>query len=166
MIPVHCILHPTDFSAGSEATLQLACAVARDYNARLAIVYVVTFPLSGSGEGVIAPDPAKYKEELFRRFHQLKAQHPDIDLERRLILDDDPAQAIVEQAHANACDLIIMATHGRTGVSRLFLGSVAEDVIRKAPCPVLTVRMSRTRTTKPKRAEPAKAKAALSAPAN
>jgi nucleotide-binding universal stress UspA family protein len=166
MIPIQCILHPTDFSAGSEATLQLACAVACDYNARLIIVYVAEFPMSGSGEGVITPDPAKYEEELFHRFHQLKAHHPDLDLDRRLVLDDDPAQAIVEQARANACDLIIMATHGRTGLGRLFLGSVAEEVIRKAPCPVLTVRMSRPRMTKAKRAEPAKVKAALTAPAN
>lgn len=56
------------------------------------------------------------------------------------LLDGDPATVIVRHAEATACDLIVMGTHGRTGLGRMFLGSVAEQVMRRAPCPVLTVK--------------------------
>jgi nucleotide-binding universal stress UspA family protein len=56
------------------------------------------------------------------------------------VLDGDPAQVIVQFARERGCSLIVMGTHGRTGLERLLMGSVAEQVVRKAPCPVLTVK--------------------------
>jgi nucleotide-binding universal stress UspA family protein len=69
----------------------------------------------------------------------IKAPSPRVTIEHRL-LEGDPATVIAETAAETGADLVVMGTHGRTGLTRFVMGSVAEDVLRKAPCPVLTVR--------------------------
>jgi nucleotide-binding universal stress UspA family protein len=64
---------------------------------------------------------------------------PGVEAERRLE-EGDPVEAILRVAEEIGADLIVMGTHGRTGLSRLFMGSVAEQVLRRAPCPVLTLK--------------------------
>jgi universal stress protein A len=139
MAPIHTILHPTDFSEQAEYALRLACSLARDYGARLIVLHVIPPPPVVYGEGVIPPDPEGQREEHRAQLHQLPIPVAGIPVERRLA-DGDPAAAIIRAAQEFGTDLIVMGTHGRTGLGRLLMGSVAERVMRRAPCPVLTVK--------------------------
>jgi nucleotide-binding universal stress UspA family protein len=130
------ILFPTDFSTSSDAPLAYATALARDTGATLLIVHVEEPPLAyGGGEmyyGTPEPDYAGLQQML----ENVKPTDPAVPCERRL-LTGSPADTIVEVAAAENVDLIVMGTHGRTGLRRLLMGSIAEAVVRTAPCPVL-----------------------------
>jgi universal stress protein A len=134
------ILHPTDFSPGSDAAFGYACDLARDYNAWLVVLYTLepALPMVGEG-GPIATDLLELWDTTRE---QLDAVQPIVSGVRlRKVFRAGPAPAtIVETANEVKADLIVMGTHGRTGIGRLFLGSVAEEVLRRAPCPVLTVK--------------------------
>jgi nucleotide-binding universal stress UspA family protein len=138
MAPIHTILHPTDFSEHSAYALEMACALARDYGARIIVLHVEPLPVLAFGEGVIPPDPENIREAAREQLDRL-VLGPMIHAENRFE-DGDPATVIVEVAHEVNADLIVMGTHGRRGLARLLLSSVAEQVGRQAPCPVLTVR--------------------------
>jgi nucleotide-binding universal stress UspA family protein len=131
------ILFPTDFSSSSDAPLAYATALARDMGAMLLIVHVEEPPMAyGGGEmyyGIAEPD----YEALRRMLEDVKPTDPAVPCERRLVTGD-PASAIVDLAREEEVDLIVMGTHGRTGLRRLLMGSIAEAVVRTAPCPVLT----------------------------
>jgi len=141
MLPIHTILHPTDFSERSALAFRLACALARDYGARLILLHVTAPPLVAYGEGVVIPPTAaearhdREREEL----HRLRPADPEVVAEHRL-MEGDAVGAILAAARETHADLVVMGTHGRTGLRRLLMGSVAEQVVRRAPCPVLTVR--------------------------
>jgi nucleotide-binding universal stress UspA family protein len=139
MLPIHTILHPTDFSQQSEFAFRLAGSLARDYGARLLVLHVVAQPTIAYGEGVVPPDPELILEDAERHLHRLAAPDPSIPMERRLE-EGDPVTEILHVAHEIEADLVVMGTHGRTGLSRLLMGSVAEQVVRRAACPVLTVK--------------------------
>jgi nucleotide-binding universal stress UspA family protein len=79
------------------------------------------------------------RHELFEKLKALGPIDSAVRVER-VLLEGDPAAGILEKAREMPCDLIVMGTHGRTGVGRLLMGSVAEAVLRRAPCPVLTVK--------------------------
>lgn len=139
MLPIRSILHATDFSERSGHALHLACALARDYDARLTVLHVADTPAMLFGEGVIlADDPEATLEHARRRLQSLAIPEPTIAVVRRFE-EGHPATRILEVAEALHVDLIVLGTHGRTGLSRLLMGSVAGKVVRKAPCPVLTV---------------------------
>lgn len=131
------ILFPTDFSHTGDASLRLATALARDSGAELLIVHVQEPPMAyGGGElyyGV--PNPAV--EDLERMLAAVKPTDPNVRYQHRLATGD-PASAIVRLAEEEKADLIVMGTHGRTGFFRLLMGSVAEAIVRRAKCPVLT----------------------------
>ena len=133
------IQFPTDFSSCSDAPLAYATALARDTGATLLIVHVEEPPLAyGGGEmyyGTPEPDYAGLEQMLAN----VRPTDPAVPCERKLIAGS-PADTIVEVAAAENVDLIVMGTHGRTGLRRLLMGSVAEAVIRTAPCPVLIYR--------------------------
>lgn len=133
------ILFPTDFSHSGDAALAYATSLARDMGATLLIVHVEEPPAAyGGGElyyGV--PEPAD--EELRRMLGEVLPTDPAVPHEHRLV-NGDPATAIVNLAEMEGADLIVMGTHGRTGFSRLLMGSVAELVVRRAQCPVLTIK--------------------------
>jgi nucleotide-binding universal stress UspA family protein len=139
MLPIHTILHPTDFSDRSGCAYQLACALARDYGARLVLLHVKP-PDVIYGEGyVLPPDPEAERCELLNRLEGLRP--PDLTSEvYRVLQEGSPTEEILRTAEEVQADLIVMGTHGRTGLERLLLGSVAEAVLRQAPCPVLTVK--------------------------
>jgi nucleotide-binding universal stress UspA family protein len=139
MLPIRKILHPTDFSDRSALAFRLACALARDHRAAVLVLHVVPPPLSW-GEVVARREPDDYYEELWREY-LLPMQSPEagVRIERRLE-EGPPAKVISRVAEEIGCDLIVMGTHGRTGLRRVLLGSIAEQVLRSAPCPVLTVR--------------------------
>jgi len=139
MLPIHTILHPTDFSDRSQLAFRLACALARDYGARLVLLHVAPIPVLVYGEGVVPPQPDDYLEQLEEELHRLQAPDPSIHVEHRL-KEGDPVTEILEVAEETGADLVVMGTHGRTGLGRLLMGSVAEHVVRRASCPVLTVR--------------------------
>jgi len=134
------IVVPTDFSHCGDAALRLAASLARDTGAKLLIVHVEEPPLAyGGGEmyyGV--PEPAT--EDLQRMLERVVPPDANVTYEHRLI-SGEPASAIVQLAEDEKADLIVMATHGRTGLTRLLMGSVAEAVVRRAPCPVLTYKV-------------------------
>jgi nucleotide-binding universal stress UspA family protein len=141
MLPVRTVFHPTDFSGYSAYAFRLACSLARDYGARLVVPHVATPPMVVYGGGVIPPELVGFKEPLQKRLHQLQAGDPRVQLEHRLV-EGDAATDILRVAGEIKCDLIVMGTHGRTGLGRLLMGSVAEQIVRKAAWPVLTVKAS------------------------
>lgn len=133
------ILFPTDFSTLGQTALEMATSLARDRGAKLVIVHVEEPPLAyGGGElyyGIQEPD----RQELERMLNAVVPTDPDVGYEHHLMIGN-PATAIVHLAEREHADMIVMPTHGRTGLSRLLMGSVAEEVVRKAKCPVLTVK--------------------------
>jgi nucleotide-binding universal stress UspA family protein len=134
MFAIRTILCPIDFSRRSEYAFCVACALARDYNARLILMHVKLPPVIMGEFGAI-PDYS-YPEELKEQLAQL---HPEMPGER-LVVTGDPATEIVRVAADHQVDVIVMGTHGRAGLSRLLLGSVAEAVHRNAPCPVFHIK--------------------------
>jgi universal stress protein A len=139
MLPIHTILHPTDFSERSEYALRLACALARDYGSRLIVLHVATTPTVVYGEGIVPPVPEDYLDEAQEQLIRLVIPDADVHAERRFE-EGEPATEILRVAQEIHADLIILGTHGRTGLSRLLLGSVAEQVVRRAACPVVSVK--------------------------
>jgi nucleotide-binding universal stress UspA family protein len=135
---VRTILCPTDFSADSKAAFAFACSLARDLGATVRVLHVAPPPIVTPLAGVLPPDPERVREELTRQLADMKA--PDVHTQYQLIFKDDAAESIVRTADAGKADLVVMGTHGRTGVRRALLGSVAEDVVRHAGCPVMTVK--------------------------
>jgi nucleotide-binding universal stress UspA family protein len=95
---------------------------------------VVVYPA-----GIVAPPATQIEAELKERLSQLRAQAPGADVTCRLE-EGDPVTEILAVAKEARCDLIVLGTHGWTGLARLLMGSVAEQVLRKAPCPVVTVK--------------------------
>ena len=131
------ILCPVDFSSASDVALETAASLARELQATLYIVHVerspYTFSPSISGN---FPNPADPDSHLLWR---KVPQGDDVRFEHALLLGD-PETEIVRFAEENHVDVIVLGTEGRTGISRLVMGSVAEAVLRNAPMPVLTVK--------------------------
>jgi nucleotide-binding universal stress UspA family protein len=145
MLHIETILHATDFSQASESACKLASALARDYDSRLVVLHVSTAPLIAYGEGVVPPNPDVLAEIAAKQLEQLPLPDTSVPTERRVV-EGDPSAVILDVAREINADLIVLGTHGRKGISRLFVGSVAEQVVRKAECPVLTVRGDWTRS--------------------
>src|SRR4051794_16783690 len=140
MFPIRTILLPTDFSEASAAAFQLACSLARDHGSRIIALHVVPLPVAPYDMGGwVAIEPEGYRDELLARLRSVRPAVPEVPVEYGLA-DGDPPAEIVRIAGETPCDLIVMGTHGRRGLTRLVLGSVAEEVLRKAPCPVVTVK--------------------------
>jgi nucleotide-binding universal stress UspA family protein len=139
MIPIQNILHPTDFSQHSEFAFRLAAALARDYDAKLVILHVAQQPVIMYTEGIIPAQPEHHEEELREQLLQLQVQHPNVHVVH-LLEDGNPGEEILRIADEFPADLIVMGTHGRRGLQRLLMGSVAEYVLERASCPVLTVK--------------------------
>jgi universal stress protein A len=158
MLPIRTILHPTDFSAHSEYAFRLASSLARDYGARLIELHVLERPLFIHGGVMTAPPPPPPPEEqrlaIREQLQRTKPPDPAISIEH-LLEEGDPATGILQVAQERSCDLIVMGSHRRTGLGRLLMGSVAEQVVRKACCPVLTVKLPQHQETRSDEAVPA-----------
>jgi nucleotide-binding universal stress UspA family protein len=140
MFPIHTILHPTDFTERSKHAFELACALARDYGAKLVIIHAFPDPGLAAMNGAFYPVPMEVPPaELQEELDAIEPRDAAIVVERALV-EGDPAAEILRAVDAHEADLIVMGTHGRGGLPRLVMGSVAEAVSRKAKCPVLTVR--------------------------
>jgi nucleotide-binding universal stress UspA family protein len=139
----HHILAPTDFSEYSQRAIQYARELAQKFGATLMLLHVVElppYPIEGLppshlGETLLEDLEQQATSDLA----QVLAKEVEVTVVRRVVMGI-PYRKIVEIAEAEKVNLIIMATHGRTGFSHLFMGSVAERVVRTAPCPVLTIR--------------------------
>ena len=140
------VLHPSDFSTASRPAFAKALETAKSNRAELLVVHVMTPMLPIAGDGYISPAAyekitASSKAWATRKLDGLieKAKAAGVRV-RGLLLDGVPHEEIVRAAKSKKADLLVMGTHGRTGVARFFLGSVAGRVVAGAPCPVLTVR--------------------------
>jgi nucleotide-binding universal stress UspA family protein len=134
------ILFPTDFSKSNRPALEMATSLARDTGARLLIVHVKAPPpelVAGGGVGVM--ELGLDKETIQAELQRVVPTGPSTPYEHHL-LTGSPAAEIVRFANEEGVDLIVMSTHGRTGLMHLLMGSVAEAVVRHAACPVVTVR--------------------------
>jgi len=135
------LLLPTDGSAGMERVIEHADEVARRHDATVELVYVVntssmtTMPTDASVEGIrgLLSEEGEMAIEAAERIcsSETTVEHT--------ILEGNPERKIVDRATESGADLIVMGTHGRGGIDRLLLGSVAEHVVRRSPVPVLTV---------------------------
>ena len=163
MSPIHTILHPTDFSDCSRYAFRLAGMLARQQSARLVVLHVN--PTLGSmvayDEALAELEPEGSQEKLLEILHRLRVSDPKVQVEHRLV-DGDGAQEILRVAGEVRADLIVMGTHGRTGLGRLLMGSVAGEILRNAQCPVVTVKIPHTvsQATQSPAAEPAATTAA------
>jgi nucleotide-binding universal stress UspA family protein len=139
MFPIRKILFSTDFSDHSRAAFEVACALARDYKAELHIVHVNRPSAIFAPDGIAIPVPAEEPYDLRITLAQIRPTDPSVSVDHHM-LEGNPADEILKMARVKGFDLIVMGTHGSTGLTRLLMGSVAESVLRKAPCPVLTIR--------------------------
>jgi nucleotide-binding universal stress UspA family protein len=147
MLNLRTILHPTDFSAPSQQAFHLAWSLARDHGAKLIVLHVAP-PLQFYGEFGALVRTEVQLEQLRSELSEIRGPDGSVPLEHRL--EEGHAGTIIERVADEAdCDLIVMGTHGRTGLGRWLLGSVAEQVMRRSDCPVLTVKTSRVRSRTP-----------------
>ena len=140
------ILVPTDFSETAETALYYAVQLARQFGGELHVVHVCEDPMLLAGWPVLASLPAR---EVGEEAAAIRAQLKDLftaqdraqlKTEVHVILGQPPGLAISRYAAEHEFELIVMGTHGRGPFTHALLGSVAEKVVRSAPCPVLTIR--------------------------
>lgn len=137
MIHIERILYATDFSSYSNQAYFHAVSLAKVHKAKLVIVYVY----DPRQTDLPAPPQGRSAEEHWRE--QLEQIHPldeSIAIEH-LLLIGDPASELVELTRTQRFNLVVMGTHGRTGLDRLLMGSVAERMLRESPCSVLVVKL-------------------------
>jgi len=134
MIRVQKILYATDFSSYSNQAYFHAVALAENHGASLTVLFVL--PSNWSEE------EGENRDYWQRQLEQIRPLDPAIRV-RHVLLEGDPAAEIVRYAQDMNMDLIVMGTHGRTGLERMLMGSVAEKVMRDAKCSVLVVKLPR-----------------------
>ena len=146
------ILVPTDFSESSDAALTYARLLAGKFGASLHLLHVFESPFVAGGVGpevFVDDSPAVQAELLEEAKNRLRHRVTPADQEQygatTEIISGHSARAILDYATDRKMDLIVMGTHGRSGMAHLLMGSVAEKVVRGAPCPVLTVRRAPVR---------------------
>jgi nucleotide-binding universal stress UspA family protein len=145
VITLERILLPTDLSECSERARSYACELAKRFEAELHLLHVVQ-PISLPGYG--GPVPGSLSDELFHPEEGARRElegwnGPAFEHAKRVVrsvITGTPFVEIVRYARNQNIDLIVMGTHGRSGLAHALLGSVTEKVVRKSPCPVLTVR--------------------------
>jgi nucleotide-binding universal stress UspA family protein/quercetin dioxygenase-like cupin family protein len=140
MIGIQKILHPTDFSENSRYAFEAACALSRENHATLVALHVM-MPSAAPFLEEPPPDPMQTSEaqQPHARFPWPQSADPEVRVEHR-VSEGDPTEEILRVAEMLHCDLIVMGSHGRTGLERFLTGSVAEGVLRRARCPVMVVK--------------------------
>ncbi len=143
-IRIQRILHPTDFSTYSATATQYTCELGTKFNAELHLLHTLETHLTTTPNFAMALDLPKYVTESRNEAEKAlsKVVDPQWSAGRTVVqavVEGSPKVEIVRYARTHDIDLIVLATHGRTGLAHVIIGSVAESVIRTAPCPVLTV---------------------------
>jgi nucleotide-binding universal stress UspA family protein len=127
------VVFATDFSVASHEAFRLANTLAKEWGARIILVHVQEPALAyGAGEFALG-DFEPSAEVLKPLLDEFKS---DVPCEKRVLIGD-PAETVVRVAKEENADIIVVGSHGRTGLVRLLMGSVAETIVRRAPCPVL-----------------------------
>ena len=142
------ILTTTDFSKHARPAIDYALFVAERFGARVDVLHVWELPIDVLPDWIVqAPgEPPQAASELVRGRAARRMEALTVELRQRfenvhgLLENGEPADAILRVGAREAHDLIVMSTHGRTGLSRAWTGSVAEQVVRRASCPVVTLR--------------------------
>lgn len=140
------ILHPSDFSRASGAAFAKAVEMAKTNRAELLVVHVLTPVIPMVGDGYVSPKVYEEIEATARSQAQAqlerllaKARKAGVRV-KGLLMEGVPHEQITRAARSRRADLVVIGTHGRTGLAKFFLGSVAGRVVSIASCPVLTVR--------------------------
>ena len=146
IMEIKSILFPTDFSEGSAQALQYAVDMSKRYGAKLHVVHIIYDITKATGWYVPHVSTDKMyqeiqegaKKELDRFAVKELAEVKDVE---RTVITGVPHEEVINFAKKHKIDLIIMGTHGRKGIDRILFGSTAAQIVRFAPCPVLTVRL-------------------------
>ncbi len=141
------ILFPTDFSQGARAAMDHALSLATDYQAKLILLYVIQdisiaewyIPSSLSVADLVEDMQKSAWSEMDKWGAEAAARVKDVE---KMVVRGVPFVEIVKTAKEKNADLIVIGTHGRSGIDHMLFGSTAEKVVRKAACPVLTVRIA------------------------
>lgn len=153
VIEIQTILAPTDFSAHSEQAVRYACGLAARLGSELHLLHILSEILPAGPDPILMPvmPPEYYQENEARAKETLtRLLDPAWGSPRTVVTAvrwGSPVEVIVAYADDHRIDLLVIATHGRTGLSHVLLGSVAERIVREAPCPVLTLRDRRGGST-------------------
>jgi len=148
------ILFPTDFSNGARAAMDHAISLAKDYQAKLILLYVIQdisiaewyIPSSLSVADLVEDMQKSASQEMDKWIADVSVSVKDVE---KMIVRGVPFVEIIQTAKEKKADLIVIGTHGRTGIDHMLFGSTAEKVVRKAACPVLTVRIAGKEFTMP-----------------
>ena len=147
MIKIDKILLPTDFSEHSEHALSYALSFAKEYGAKLYVLHVIEdiqyLANAYMFDVPVMPSFADIEQSRLKEMQEFIDRvitDPTVAIEKA-IKRGRPFVEIIRAAREEEVDLIVIATHGRSGIEHVFFGSVAEKVVRKAPCPVLSIRM-------------------------
>jgi nucleotide-binding universal stress UspA family protein len=143
---IKAILFPTDFSQGARAAMDHAISLAKDYDAKLILLYVIQdisiaewyIPSSLSAADLVEDMQKSAWNEMEKWGAEVSKTVNDVE---KLVVRGVPFVEIIKTAKEKKADLIVIGTHGRTGIDHMLFGSTAEKVVRKAACPVLTVRI-------------------------
>lgn len=155
MHKISAILVPVDFSDSSRAALEQALLFAERFDARLEVLHVWEIPAYVRPDLVVWIEGSEEHRKPMRDVAEARAESEMDDFLRQLpehardriterLIGGDPVEVILRLTQDEPFDMVVMGTHGRTGLSHLLLGSVAERVVRGAGCPVLTVRAARS----------------------
>jgi nucleotide-binding universal stress UspA family protein len=148
------ILFPTDFSRGARAAMDHAVSLARDYDAKLILLYVIQdisiaewyIPSSLSMSDLVEDMEKSAWKEMEKWIAEVSTGVSRVE---KMVMRGVPFVEIIRTAKEQNADLIVIGTHGRTGIDHMLFGSTAEKVVRKSPCAVLTVRIPGKEFTMP-----------------
>lgn len=146
MIKIKTIVVPTDFSKNSLHALEGAVDFARKFGAEIVLVHVLESPVYpamtfGAGVANLPSIQQELRDAVADHLKKVCAEEIPEDVKSRWVSHEgNPFAEIIATAKSEKADLIVIATHGHTGIKHLLLGSTAEKVVRKSPCPVLTIR--------------------------
>jgi len=145
MIKIERVLVPTDFSDYSELALQYGVSFCREYGAEMILLHVLEdpfYPATGASFGFDMSDFfTRMEAETRSRLEEIVSSEAARDIKiQPMIVRGTPFLEIIRVAKERDVDMVVLATHGRTGLAHVLMGSVTEKVVRKAPCPVLVVR--------------------------
>jgi nucleotide-binding universal stress UspA family protein len=139
------ILHPTNFSPCAALAFEIAVDLAKQNQATLIILHAVETLGADNvsfGEARTKLEPDAYRERLMEEIKKIAPPPGSSIPVEHVVVEGEPSEQIDRFALDNKIDLIVMGTHGRTGLARFLAGSVTEQTLRRAPCPVLAVRLA------------------------
>lgn len=154
MITMKKIMVATDFSAHSEVAIKYASEFSKAFGGEVLLVTIVEEPtlmaeLPPMGEAYFPPNLTELQKESAEKECAKQLKHADLEGSQVIVGVGTPFVEIVKIAREEEVDLLIIGTHGRGAIAHMLLGSVAERIVRKSPCPVLTVRSGEHEFVKP-----------------